>query len=357
MSPGPTEPTGSPSKNDDLSGSFGRYRIVRRLGAGVMGTVYLAVDSQINDRQIALKIPLIADDGAKAAELARFQQEARAAARLLHPNICAVYDFGEINGVAYLTMSYIDGQSLAQALSKKSLRPTEAVKLMETIARAMSYAHRHGVIHRDLKPANVMLDRRGNPAIMDFGLARRTDRHGPRLTVLGETLGTPSYMAPEQFLGEMDRIGPQSDVYSLGVIFYECLAGRRPFEGTAVDVIRQLLNDNPAPISQFAPQLRGVRIDGIARKALAKNLADRFPSMDAFADALANAFSPAEAEPVVSTTVPATENVPLGTSKPSNWRSAERPSQRRSAKSSLAIKVLVVVVIAVILAISAAVWW
>lgn len=319
---------------------FGRYRIVRRLGQGAMGTVFLASDTKI-DRQIALKIPHLTPGDSMKTELARFHQEARAAARLMHPNICTVYDFGEINGVTYATMAFVDGELLSERIRRERMPPADAVQLVQTIARAMSYAHRHGVIHRDLKPANIMLDRQGNPKIMDFGLARRTDSQATRLTAVGETLGTLAYMAPEQLLGEMHSIGPQSDVYSLGVILYEAIAGSRPLDGSFSDLVSKLLKEEPRPVYEHVASLRGMRVDGILRKALAKTCAARFASMDAFADALSHAFDRAESEPVAvgnSTRSGSNSGVASGalTSAP-QW---QKPRKSRSGLSS-PVKILI----------------
>src|SRR5579884_2001207 len=215
---------------------LGRYRVVRMLGSGGMATVYLAHDTEL-DRPVALKVPHL-DPRHGPELLERFQREARAAALLRHPNICPVFDVGRADGVPYLTMAYIEGRTLAEAADDYRRRgPGAVAALVRTLALALEEAHGHGVIHRDLKPSNVMITPRGEPVIMDFGLARRADRDDARLTAVGYALGTPAYMPPEQVSGDVDAMGPAADVYSLGVILYELLTGQLPFTGSATAVL------------------------------------------------------------------------------------------------------------------------
>jgi serine/threonine-protein kinase len=260
-----------------LPEQFGRYRIVRLLGEGGMGAVYLARDSQL-DRDVALKVPQFS--GADAARLLdRFRQEARAAATVHHPNICPVYDVGEIDGVHYLTMAFIHGKSLDKWVGTgKPLAPRQAAALVRKIALAMHEAHKRGVIHRDLKPANVMIDRRGEPVVMDFGLARRTQTGDQRITQTGTVMGSPAYMAPEQVKGDVHAMGPSCDVYSLGVILYELLAQRLPFTGDNLAVLAQVLLDDPPPPSRSRPDLEPA-LEAICLKAMAKVPAARYASM------------------------------------------------------------------------------
>src|SRR5262249_15635325 len=209
---------------------FGRYRILKLLGGGAMGRVYLAHDTQL-DRRVALKIPYIRpDDGPEI--LTRFYREARSAATLRHPHICPVYDVGESDGTPYLTMAFIDGPTLGEVLRRQGpMKQADAARMVHKLAGALEEAHAHGVIHRDLKPSNVMIDKRGEPVVMDFGLALRTDQDA-RLTSPGSVLGTPAYMPPEQVKGDLKTMGPGCDIYSLGVILYELLTGHLPFRGT-----------------------------------------------------------------------------------------------------------------------------
>jgi serine/threonine protein kinase len=268
-----------------LPAQFGRYILQKRLGLGGMGSVYLALDTQL-DRAIALKIPRFGVYSS-AEQKERFLREARAAGALRHPNLCTVYDVGQIEGVAYLTMSYIRGKLLSEVLRHERRRPIlDSVRLVGQMAVAMDEAHRHGIIHRDLKPANIMIDDRGQPMIMDFGLARRdSDLGGVRLTQCGLPLGTPAYMSPEQVNGDIDAMGAACDIYSLGVILYEMLAGRLPFQGAVAILLAQITSAPPAPPSRFRPELDR-ELDLICLKALAKAPTERFPSMEVFARAL-----------------------------------------------------------------------
>jgi predicted Ser/Thr protein kinase len=266
-----------------LPAPFGRYRLLKLLGKGGMGAVYLAHDTQL-DRAVALKIPLFrADEGSQV--LARFYREARAAATLLHAHVCPVYDVGEVEGVPYLTMGYIEGQSLAEWAGARSLTPRESAVLVRMLALALQEAHSKGVIHRDLKPANIMIDKWGEPVITDFGLARRTRPGDPRLTQKGAVMGTPAYMPPEQVSGNVEAIGPACDVYSLGVILYELLAGRLPFSGDPMAMLSQVLLEEPPPPSRFRPDLDAA-LETICVKAMAKKIEGRYASMADFAAAL-----------------------------------------------------------------------
>jgi formylglycine-generating enzyme required for sulfatase activity len=281
--------TGSPNAPPEMPGTmpqtFGRYRILKKLGEGGMGSVYLAHDAGL-DRPVALKVPRFTpEDGPKALE--RFHREARAAATLAHPNLCPVYDIGELNGTHYLTMAYIEGTSLASALPDgQPLPQRQAATVVHQLASALAYAHRHGVIHRDLKPSNVMLREGGEPVIMDFGLARRAAKEDSRLTRAGEIMGTPAYMSPEQVQGDIEAMGPNCDIYSLGVILYQLLTGRVPFQGTVGSVLAQILTQEPEPPSALRPDL-DTELNTICLKAMAKEVGQRFQSMDEMAAALA----------------------------------------------------------------------
>jgi serine/threonine protein kinase/Flp pilus assembly protein TadD len=250
-----------------------------------MGDVYLAHDSQL-DRAVALKIPRFGANP-HPDDAARFLREARAAAMLSHPNLCPVHDAGEIDGVSFLTMACIEGRPLSEILQAgPPLSVEEAVRLTRLMALAMQEAHRRGVIHRDLKPANVMIDLRGQPVIMDFGLARRSPDTGDlRLTHSGVIMGTPAYMSPEQVNGALGSMGPASDTYSLGVILYELLTGRLPFSGGLGSLMAQIVSTLPPPPSQFRPDLPP-DVEAICLKALAKDPGHRFVSMHEFAEAL-----------------------------------------------------------------------
>jgi hypothetical protein len=272
---------GGPWKHE-LPERFGPYRIKERLGGGGMGTVYLVENTELQ-REEALKVPHL---GAGAGMGERFLREARLAAQLEHPNLCPVHHVGVIDGVYFLTMRFLKGKPLSHDTGRPQ-PPLKAVEIVLVLARALEYAHGQGVIHRDLKPSNVMLCPDTGPTIMDFGLAKQTLHPDEKLTQSGVMLGTPSYMPPEQINGELDRVGPCSDVYSLGVILFELLTGRLPFTGTAAQVMAQaLLVAAPLP-SQVQPGLAPA-LDAICVQALAKTPGERFASMKAFAAALSD---------------------------------------------------------------------
>ena len=237
-------PRGQAGPVVDISGQkFGRYEIRRQLGQGAMGAVYLARDTQL-DRDVALKIPKV-DLAEKSEFLARFKREAQSAAKLNNANLCQVHDFGEIDGQPFITMSYIDGEPLSRFVGRSSIDNQWIADTIRKIAAGLDHAHRNGVVHRDLKSANVLVDRLGEPIVTDFGLAGRVDESDDtRLTKYGQILGTPAYMAPEQIEGDSSIIGPSSDIYSLGVMLYELLAGELPFRGSVYALFAQIARDD-----------------------------------------------------------------------------------------------------------------
>jgi serine/threonine protein kinase len=248
-----------------------------------MGAVYLAHDTTL-DRPVALKVPKFGGNVEPAA--ARFLREAQSAARLQHPNICPIYDLGVIDGTHYLAMAFVRGAPLAARLADhRPLDPREAARIVRQIALAMQYAHDHGIIHRDLKPANVLIDERGEPVVLDFGLARREDAGDRPLTAQGDFMGTPAYMPPEQVVGDVAAMGPATDIYSLGVILYELLTGGPPFKGDTLSLVAQIATEQPRPPSARRPGLEPL-FDSVCLKALAKKPGDRWKSMRALADVL-----------------------------------------------------------------------
>jgi serine/threonine-protein kinase len=271
--------------SEELPAVFGRYRVERLLGRGGMGSVYLAHDTQLN-RPVALKIPRQAP-GESEKHLARLQREALSVAALRHPNICPVYDAGQEGGIYYLAMAYIKGRSLSEYLKASKPQSERAAALTVCkIARALEEAHRSRILHRDLKPANIMIDVRGEPIVMDFGLAHRLSDRSDRLTKEGVIVGTPEYMAPETFDSQA-TIGPASDIYSLGVVLYEILTQQCPFQGSTVGVVGQILHSEPPAIESLRPKT-SPEMARICRVAMAKNPAERFGSMKEFGDALSS---------------------------------------------------------------------
>ena len=263
---------------------FGRYRIERELGRGGMGAVYRAYDSHLH-RPVALKVPFF-KKGHSAEIVKRFLREARAVARLSHANLCRVFDVGVIDGTLFLTMEFVEGQSLEQiSKSGEPMPAADVVPLIRQVALALQEAHDCGIIHRDMKPANIMLNAKGQPVLMDFGLAREVEREENDLTKDGAMLGTPAYMSPEQIRGIAREIGPATDIYSLGVVMYRLLTGRRPFEGTFTAILSAIPTETPISPSDLCGTVSPA-IEAICLKAIAKKPSDRFASALKFAEAL-----------------------------------------------------------------------
>jgi serine/threonine protein kinase len=258
---------------------LGRYRIKKRLAAGGMGAVYLVENTELQ-REEALKIPYL-DSGDAAVLRERFLREARAAAKMDHPNLCPIYDVGVIDGISFLTMRFLRGKPLS-AYTGSPFPAREALDIVIKLAQALDHAHQKGVIHRDLKPSNVMMCPSSGPTVIDFGLAKQTTKRDQKLTETGAMLGTLAYMPPEQVRGQLDRLGPASDIYSLAVILVELLTGRVPFKGTQAEVMDMIIySETPVP-SELWSHL-GTDFDAVCRKAMAKAPEDRYPSMKAFA--------------------------------------------------------------------------
>ena len=259
------------------------YEILDELGRGGLGIVYRARQKGLK-RLVALKM-ILAGSHAGGEELARFQIEAEAVANLQHANIVQIHDVGEHQGIPYIALEYVDGGGLDHKLARKLLEDAEAAELVETLGRAIDYAHRKGVIHRDLKPANVLLTAEGVPKIADFGLAKRLEEDSGQ-TRTGAVMGTPSFMAPEQARGAVDEIGPLADVYALGAILYCVLTGRPPFTSSSpVETIRQVLFAEPVPPTRLQPKVHP-DLETICLKCLQKDPRKRYPSGEELADDL-----------------------------------------------------------------------
>jgi tRNA A-37 threonylcarbamoyl transferase component Bud32/tetratricopeptide (TPR) repeat protein len=260
-----------------------RYVIARELGAGGMATVYLARDVK-HERDVALKV--LRPELAAAMGAERFLREIRVTANLHHPHILALYDSGEAAGFLYYVMPYVEGESLRARLEREKQLPLdEALRITREVADALGYAHSHGIVHRDIKPENILLES-GHAVVADFGIARAISAAGGEtLTATGIAVGTPAYMSPEQAAGERDLDG-RSDLYALGCVLYEMLAGRPPFGGpTAESVVHQHLTAHPPSVTQFRATV-SAELAQVVDRALAKTPADRYPTMGQLIDAL-----------------------------------------------------------------------
>jgi serine/threonine protein kinase len=277
---------------------LGRFVLVKQLGRGAFGEVWEAVDERLS-RKVALKLPLFGPRETRKAQ--RFVNEAKAAARLRHPNIVGVYDFGEIEGRKFLASELVEGQSLPDFVARNSPAPDGAAVLVAKLARALQFAHVNQIIHRDIKPQNIVVSAEGEPRIVDFGLAKLTLDSG--LTMDGSAIGTPAYMAPEQAKGELSRLGPWSDQYSLGATLYWLLTGRRLYDGPAAVVLAQIATGSPVSLQKLAPSLDR-RLIAICEKAIAKSPEDRYRSCLEFAEDLERFVNdePVQARPFSVTT-------------------------------------------------------
>ena len=255
---------------------FGKFQILSQLGEGGMGLVFLAKDTEL-DRLVALKIPKSSND---SGTIDRFFREARSAANIHHPNVCTLFEFGEIDGQRFLTMEHIDGKTISQIIRDgESPKFLDAAKLILQLAEALAEAHAKGVIHRDIKPSNIMIDHRGRPVVMDFGLARRESKQETQLTQHGLLVGTPAYASPEQIRNEEGILDGRSDVYSLGVVFYVMLTGRLPFEGTSfTSILAKVLTEQPKSPSSLCDDLP-FELNRICLLAMTKAVEDRYQSM------------------------------------------------------------------------------
>ena len=256
-----------------------RYELERKLGQGGMGEVYLARDP-ILDRNIALKI-LPPELASHPERLSRFTQEAMLASALSHPNVAHIYEMGQADGVWFITMEYVEGEPLSARIAQGLLPPRDVIRIGLDVADVLDAAHQKGIIHRDIKPANLMLDARGRVKVLDFGLAKREPHiTAPEdtqiVTSAGVVLGTVRYMSPEQALGR--DIDHRTDVFSLGVVLYECLTGQVPFAGkTPQETIARLLNSQPEKLVRFGAEVPA-GLERVIRKCLEKNREARYQS-------------------------------------------------------------------------------
>jgi serine/threonine protein kinase len=275
---------------------LGKYEILKELGEGGMGTVYLARDPHLN-RELALKV-MRGMAGVEGSRGARFLREARAVARLRHPGIIQIFGLDEQDGVVFLALEYVGGGSLrARIRSEGPMPPDQAARLVLQLAQAVHAAHGQDIIHRDLKPSNILLDENGTPKISDFGLVKLGDQlleEEENPTNPGQPIGTPGYMAPEQVGGE--TIGPATDVYGLGTILYECLIGHGPFPGRgSMEVLYRIMEQPPASLRQIRPEIPPV-LERICLKCLEKDPRKRYAGADELARALEEFLSGRERE-------------------------------------------------------------
>ena len=320
--------------------TIGRYEIVEPLGQGGMAVVYKALQPAL-DRIVALKV--IRSGFSEDPEfLERFKREARAVARLDHPNIVQVYDFDQVEGRAFLAMQFLDGGTLRDRIVQlaregKLLPQGDVAHVIEQVAAALAYAHSAGVIHRDVKPANVMLTRDGRAVVTDFGIARMLGQ--TQLTATGVGIGTPEYMSPEQ--GQGGALDARSDVYSLAVVAYELLTGRVPFVGdTPFAVVLKHVRD-PLPLPSQANPLLSPAFDAVLAKALAKDPADRYATVNDLAQALRGVIGGS-----ASATLPTIRTAPARTEHPVTAASRKEGSERQRQVTGLVAALALIGVLA-----------
>jgi hypothetical protein len=277
--PRPVVPSGTAAQ--PALGRIGRFELRAVLGQGTFGRVFRAYDPQL-EREVALKVPRFGPD--QPGQVERFLGEAKAAARLRHPNVVAVFESGRAGDEYYIASEFVEGRPLSDVLRESRPDFAQAARWVRDLARGLAYAHAAGVIHRDVKPANVLIDRAGRPQLTDFGLAKRVGDDATR-TADGTVLGTPAYMAPEQARGDLAAVGPHSDQYGLGVVLYELLAGRLPFAGPPHAVLAQVTGEDPPPPGRFNPAVPR-DLEAVCLKAMAKEPARRYAGAAELADDL-----------------------------------------------------------------------
>lgn len=308
---------------------IGKYRISEVLGRGAMGVVYKGFDPHIQ-RSVAiktiLKSLLDADQGSSQA-VARFRNEAQAVGRIAHPGVVAIHEFGEDEDCAYIVMEFVEGSTLQQVLTATPLLSLpELLQLMDQLLDALDHAHRQGVWHRDIKPANLLLSVHGQLKLTDFGIAR-IEHMG--LTRVSSVIGTPGYMAPEQYTGE--GVDQRADLFAAGVLLYRLLAGVAPFSGQAQELMYKVLNEAAPPPSQVALTPRPAIFDGVVERAMAKRAEQRFASAAEFRVALTGAVAVLDEQQPGGTQIAAVNQwaktlVMAATARPATAQAAGAPS-------------------------------
>ncbi len=256
---------------------FGNYVLLSEIDRGGMGIVFKAKHKSL-PRVVALKV-IRSGEFASDIELQRFRVEAEAIATVKHANIVPIFEFGNVRGLIYFTMAFVDGCDLATALRQRKFSPREIARMLIKIADAVSTAHRHGIIHRDLKPSNILVDCDGEPYLIDFGLAK-SNVHDSKVTCTGQIIGTAAYMPPEQASGRSE-FTPQVDVYSLGAVLYTAVTGQPPFSAeTALEILLQVVHSEPPSARRINSKVSRV-LERLISRAMAKNPKDRYPTADA----------------------------------------------------------------------------
>src|SRR5262245_51943836 len=262
---------------------IGKYRVLERIGVGGVGVVYKCLQADLN-RTVAVKV-LNVSQHAVGEQRLRFEREAHAAAKLVHPHVVQIHDVGVDGDRDYLVMEFVDGVPLDRLIGTPQLTVDRTLRIIYHVARAVQAAHEQGIIHRDIKPSNILIDRAGQPKLADFGLAKWLAA-GPSLSATGDLIGTPRYMAPEQVVATSEEGDERSDVYALGVVMYEMLTGEPPVSGSNVlNVLLQVTEREPVPVRTRNPAAPE-EVAAICRRAMAKAKDERFQSAEQFAKAI-----------------------------------------------------------------------